>query len=57
MAKDFGSGQGGVQTSTSTEFDPQSSGTPKTGFQEAPKGACAPKGPGPGVPANKKTIS
>lgn len=57
MAGDYGSGQGNVQKSTATEFDPKSSGTPKTGFQEAPKSQELRGGPGPGVPANSKKIS
>lgn len=56
MAGDYGKNQGGVQSSTSTEFDPIESGTPKTGFQEAPASACGEKGPGPGVPGNTKKI-
>lgn len=56
MAGDYGSGQGGVQPSTSTEFSPKESGMPKTGFQEAPKSECVKGGPGPGVPANNSKI-
>lgn len=56
MAGDYGSGQGGVQKSTSTEFPTKESGTPKTGFQEAPKGEELRGAPGPGVPANTRKI-
>lgn len=56
MSKDFGSGQGGVQSSASTQFDPIEAGTPKTGFSEAPKAKVADFGPGPGVGANTKKI-
>ena len=49
MSKDFSSNQGGIQPSTATGRDPKESGTPKTGFTEAPKGELAGKGPGPGV--------
>jgi hypothetical protein len=56
MAGDYGSGQGGVQTSTSTEFAPHESGTPKTGFSSAPKGECHRGGPGEGIPASNRKI-
>lgn len=46
---DFGHDQGGIQSSTSTEFDPIESGTPKTGFSEAPKTKLAEFGPGAGI--------
>ena len=56
MAGDFGSGQGGVQKSDATARGPKQSGTPKTGFQQAPKGQELRGGPGPGKPGNTKKI-
>lgn len=56
MAGDYGKGQGGKQPISSTEFSPQTSDTPKTGFSKAPKGECHRGGPGPGNPANTRKI-
>jgi hypothetical protein len=56
MSKDFSSDQGGIQSSSSTEFDPIESGTPKTGFSEAPKGEVAEFGAGPGVGNSRRGI-
>lgn len=56
MAGDFGKGQGGKQSIDSTKRSPKESGTPKTGFQESPKGESAPKGPGPGVGNSRRGI-
>lgn len=44
-----GASQGGVQPSTSTEFDTIEGGTPVTGFNEAPKGEVVAGGPGAGI--------
>lgn len=49
MSKDFSHDQGGIQSSTSTEFDAIESGTPKTGFAEAPKTDEVRGGPGAGI--------
>lgn len=57
MSKDFGSGKGGVQKSSSTERTPKQSGTPKTGFSQAPKGEELRGGPGPGKRGGGKKIS
>ena len=40
----------------STEFAPIESGTPETGFIQAPLTPQDRGGPGPGVPANRRTI-
>lgn len=56
MAKDFGSGQGGIQSSSSTEFDVVEAGTPKTGFTEAPAGECCKPQAGPGIGNTRKGI-
>lgn len=56
MSKDFGSGQGGVQSSTSTEFDPIKEGTPTTGFAEAPKAEVKTGEAGPGIGNTRKGI-
>lgn len=47
MAGDYGKGQGGKQSISSTETAPKESGTPKTGFQESPKGECVKPEVGP----------
>ena len=49
MSKDFSSNQGGIQPSTATGRDPKESGTPKTGFTEAPKGEVKQGEAGPGI--------
>lgn len=57
MAKDFGSGQGGVEKRPSTGRDPQDQGgEPATGFIQSPKGEQTPKGPGPGVGNSRRGI-
>ncbi len=56
MAGDYGSGKGGVQSSTSTEKHPGESGTPKTGFSSSGSVEKPAKGPGPGVPGNTRKI-
>lgn len=56
MSKDFSSDQGGIQSSTSTEFDPIESGVPKSGISEAPKGALGETGPGPGIGNTRQGI-
>lgn len=49
MSKDFSSDQGGIQSSDSTKAAPIEAGTPKTGFDEAPKAECCYGTPGPGI--------
>lgn len=44
-----GASQGGIQSSGSTEFKPDESGTPKTGFTEAPASETCFGEPGPGI--------
>lgn len=44
-----GASQGGVQPSTSTEFDPLEEGKPVTGFTEAPASERPAGGPGAGI--------
>ena len=56
MAKDFSSDQGGIQSSTSTEFSPKESGTPTTGFTEAPASERPTGGPGPGIGNTRRGI-
>ncbi|MGZ6788340.1 MAG: hypothetical protein ACXVGN_00055 [Mycobacteriaceae bacterium] len=58
MSKDFGSGQGGIQSSPSTQFPQKESGAPKTGFTEAPMSSdeCCNFGEGPGIGANTRKI-
>ena len=53
---DFGHDQGGVQSSTSTEFDAIESGTPKSGVSEAPKTTLAEFGPGAGIGSTGRKI-
>lgn len=57
---DFGSGQGGVQSSDSTVASARESGVPVTGFADSPElpnDMDSPNGgPGPGVPANNWKI-
>lgn len=57
MSKDFSSDQGGIQSSSSIEFDKQEGGTPTVGFSEAPKVEQPSKGPGPGIGSTRKGIS
>lgn len=38
------------------DFDEVERGAESTGFKDAPRTPLAPKGPGPGVPANKRKI-
>ena len=52
-----GASQGGVQPSTSTEFDPKEEGTPTTGFTESPKGERPAGGPGAGIGNTRRGIS
>jgi hypothetical protein len=56
MAGDYGSGQGGKQSISSTEASPKESGTPKTGFSSSGKCEKPGFGPGPGVPGNNRKI-
>lgn len=51
-----GASQGGIQSSSSTEFDATEAGTPTTGFTEAPKAECKSGEPGPGVGNSRKGI-
>lgn len=44
-----GASQGGVQSSTSTQFEPVQAGTPTTGFDESPTTPLAEFGPGQGI--------
>lgn len=53
---DFSKDQGGIQSSTSTEFDPIESGVPKSGIAEAPKGQLGETGPGPGIGNTRQGI-
>ncbi len=53
---DFNKNQGGVQPSTSTEFDAIEAGTPKTGFTEAPKAETCMGEPGPGIGNTRQGI-
>jgi hypothetical protein len=49
MSRDFNDDQGGIQSSSSTEFDPIAEGTPTTGFTESPKGEVKQGAPGAGI--------
>ena len=51
-----GASQGGIQPSTSTEFDPTEFGTPTTGFTEAPASERPQGGPGAGIGNSRKGI-
>lgn len=53
---DFSRDQGDIQGVGPNTKAPSESGTPKTGFSEAPKSDKADFGPGPGVPPNSKRI-
>lgn len=44
-----GASQGGIQSSTSTEFAPTEFGVPTSGISEAPASERPTGGPGPGV--------
>ena len=52
-----GASQGGVQPSSSTEFDPLEEGKPVTGFTEAPASERPAGGPGAGIGNTRKGIS
>ena len=52
-----GASQGGVQPSTSTEFDSVEAGKPVTGFTEAPAGERPAGGPGAGLGNSRRGIS
>lgn len=52
-----GASQGGIQPSTSTEFDAMEAGTPVTGFVEAPASERPEGGAGPAVWNTRKGIS
>lgn len=56
MSKDFSDNQGGIQSSTSTQFDPIESGVPKSGISESPKGQLGETGPGPGIGNTRQGI-
>lgn len=49
---DFSTSQGPIDSGVSTERSPKESGTPKTGFDQAPAGERPTGGPGPGIGAN-----
>lgn len=51
-----GTSQGDVQSSKSTEFDPDEGGTPHTGFDEAPKAEVRCGSAGPGVGNSRRGI-
>lgn len=51
-----GASQGGVQSSTSTGFDPIESGVPTAGINEAPASERPAGGPGPGVSNTRRGI-
>lgn len=51
-----GASQGGVQPSTSTEFDPLEEGKPVTGFTEAPASERPTGGPGAGIGNTRQGI-
>lgn len=54
---DFNKDQGDVQGVGPNTAAPRTSGTPKTGFDEAPSGPNhAERGPGPGIKGNTKKI-
>ena len=53
---DFNHNTGGIQSSSSTEFDPLKAGAPSTGFSEAPKAECKQGEAGPGVGNTRKGI-
>ena len=53
---DFSKDQGDFQNGAPNTAAPKTSGTPKTGFDEAPASAKAEFGPGPGVKGNRKVI-
>lgn len=55
MAKDFSSKQPAPQGNDNL-FGPEDSGTPVTGFSQAPLTPQDRGGAGPAVPANKRTI-
>lgn len=51
-----GASQGGVQPSTSTEFDPAEGPKPTTGFIEAPTTDSPKGGPGQGIGNSRRGI-
>lgn len=51
-----GASQGGVQPSTSTEFDPVEGAKPTTGFTEAPASERPAGGPGQGIGNSRRGI-
>ena len=51
-----GASQGGVQPSTSTEFDPMEGPKPTTGFIEAPASDRPAGGPGQGIGGTRRGI-
>lgn len=54
---DFSKDRGDVQGTSANSTPPKHSGTPKTGFTEAPEGPNRSDfGPGPGVKGNTKKI-
>lgn len=53
---DFSRKQGDIQGVGPGTAAPRTSGTPKTGFDEAPASRRAEFGPGEGIPGNKKKI-
>ena len=54
MAGDFGKQSG--KRGPAPERGPKGSGTPSAGITNNTNGNLAPKGPGPGIPANGKRI-
>jgi hypothetical protein len=56
MSKDFNDDQGGIQSSTSTQFAPIESGEPTTGFVQAPASERPTGGPGPGIGNSRRGI-
>ena len=53
---DFSSKQPRPDSGAKTTAKPQTSGTPKTGFDESPKGERLAGGPGPGVGNSRRGI-
>lgn len=53
---DFSTKQPRPDSGAKNTKSPDTSGTPKTGFQQSPKGDLAPKGPGPGIGNSRRGI-
>ena len=53
---DFSTRKGGTQAPGTNARTEKSSGVPKTGFSQAPKGGKGEVGPGPGIGNSRKGI-